>query len=143
MFVVTHSGCAYSPTRKVGYGGDKWSLADVFPAGPNRELAAAAASGDLAGIDRALKAGADVNFRGANGFTPLWWSAWDQNLKGFTRLLEVTVRLLATPVQSPAHSQVIQIVIHLEILEPSTCHPTDIASFPVAAYCLVAEVALP
>jgi ankyrin repeat protein len=35
-----------------------------------------------------LKAGANVNFRGAYDLTPLWWAAWDQNLRGFTRLLE-------------------------------------------------------
>jgi hypothetical protein len=83
-----HVGCANSPDRMVGYGGEKWSLADIFPEGPNRELAAAAAAGDLSGIDRALKAGANVNFRGAYDLTPLWWAAWDQNLRGFTRLLE-------------------------------------------------------
>lgn len=88
IFVVIGAGCAYSPTRQVGYGGEKWSVADIFPAGLHRELAAAAAGGDLPGIDRALKAGAEINYQGANGFTPLWWAAWDKNLRGFSHLLE-------------------------------------------------------
>ena len=29
-----------------------------------------------------------------------------------------------------------------EIIEPSSCHPTDLAIFQVAAYCLVAKAAL-
>jgi uncharacterized protein len=88
MMAMTHSGCASSASRKIGYGGETWSLEDIFADGPNRDLAAAAARGNQAGIDRALKAGADVNFRGAGGLTPLWWATWDQNLVGFTRLLE-------------------------------------------------------
>ena len=123
MFVVTHTGCAYSPTRKVGYGGDKWSLADVFPAGPSRELAAAAASGDLAGIDRALKAGADVNFRGANGFTPLWWAAWDQNVKGFTRLLERGANPNAVPTEnSPVMNNIAEVFWPVEFLKVALAH---------------------
>lgn len=82
------AGCASTPTRQVGYGGETWSLSDISPEGPNRALAAAAAAGNPAGIDRALKAGADVNFRGAGGLTPLWWATWDQNLTGFTELLK-------------------------------------------------------
>ena len=86
---LTNTSRAYSPMRQVTYGGEKWSLADIFPEGPNRDLAAAAASGDRRGIDHALKAGATVNFRGTHNLTPLWWASWDQNLGGFKRLLEL------------------------------------------------------
>ena len=86
--VTLDFGCVHSPDQKIGYGGKSWSLTEIFPAGPNRDLAAAAAVGDLSGIDHALSSGADVNFRGANDLTPLWWAAWDQNLAGFTHLLE-------------------------------------------------------
>ncbi len=82
------TACVSAPDRKVGYGGRAWSLAEIFPEGPNRDLAAAAAAGSLRGIDRALKAGADINFRGTHCLTPLWWASWDQNLRGFTYLLE-------------------------------------------------------
>lgn len=112
---LTNTAQAYSPTRKVGYGGETWSLADIFPAGPNRDLAAAAASGDLPGIDRAITAGADVNFRGTHDLTILWWASWDQNLRGFTRLLE----LGANPDVVPARNNPLMINVSSAFWKPA------------------------
>lgn len=51
-------------------------------------LADAAAEGDLAAVDRAVEAGADVNAVGIDDATPLFWAIGAQNKEGFKRLLE-------------------------------------------------------
>jgi ankyrin repeat protein len=129
VFTMIHTGCAaYSPTRKVGHGGEKWSLADIFPAGPNRDLAAAAAAGDRGGIERAVKAGAQVNFRGTHDLTPLWWASWDQNLAGFTRLLELGADPNIVPTRmepvmlEPVMHQIVQLQTPIGFLRAALRH---------------------
>lgn len=89
LVAAASPGWTADTSRKVGYGGETWSVDEIFPEGPHRDLAVAAAKGDLKGMDRAIKAGADVNYYGKGNLTPLWWTTWDQNLKGFSRLLEL------------------------------------------------------
>jgi len=62
-------------------------LETMFPDPQVRELAKAAARGDLRRIDRLVDEGVDVNARGASGATPLYWAV--RNEKGFRRLLEL------------------------------------------------------
>ncbi|MGH8018110.1 MAG: ankyrin repeat domain-containing protein [Opitutaceae bacterium] len=52
------------------------------------ELVEAAARGDLKGIDAAIKAGADVNAEGTDGFVPLAYALLSMNKKGFSALLD-------------------------------------------------------
>ena len=63
------------------------SLETMFPDPTVRMLAAAAAGGDIAEVDRLVGQGVDVNSRGTRGATPLVWAM--RNLIGFTRLLEL------------------------------------------------------
>jgi len=53
-----------------------------------RELVEAAAKGDIKKVDAAVKAGADVNARGEDGFVPLAYVMLSMNKKGFSALLE-------------------------------------------------------
>jgi len=52
------------------------------------DLARAASRGDVRGMERALARGADVNARGDQGFTPLFYALYKRNIKGFSWLLE-------------------------------------------------------
>lgn len=60
-----------------------------FTAPAQRALASAALAGDLAGIDRAVQAGADVKALGADRFTALWYALGARQKAAFTRLLEL------------------------------------------------------
>lgn len=63
------------------------TLEAMFPDAEVRSLATAAGEGDLAEVDRLVAGGVDVNSRGTQDATPLFWSLRD--LSGFTRLLEL------------------------------------------------------
>jgi ankyrin repeat protein len=52
------------------------------------KLADAAATGDTNQMKLLIGQGADVNFTGQKGMKPLFWSLINQNLKGFTFLLD-------------------------------------------------------
>ena len=61
-------------------------LETMFPDPAVRALAAAAAKGKLAEVDRLIADGVDVNAQGRSRGTPLFWAM--ANLEGFKRLLE-------------------------------------------------------
>jgi ankyrin repeat protein len=63
------------------------SLETMFPDSRARALAKAAGNGKLAEVDRLVAEGVDVNSRGTQNATPLFWSM--RNLSGFERLLEL------------------------------------------------------
>jgi len=65
-------------------GGKK--AADVFGDEQVAALARAAGEGDLASMDAAITAGADVNHQGLDGTTPLEWSLYAENKKAFEKL---------------------------------------------------------
>lgn len=54
-----------------------------------RALAEAAGKGRLKKLEELVDQGVDVNARGKNDATPLYWALRNSNLKGFTRLLEL------------------------------------------------------
>lgn len=60
---------------------------DVFPDREVAQLAGAACEGDVAGIENALSNGADVNGRGRDQITPLFWAMNCRNIEGVRRLL--------------------------------------------------------
>ena len=64
------------------------SLGRMFPDPKLRALAKAAGRGQIRKIDRLLAQGVDINARGRNDTTALFWSFRKGNLPGFTRLLE-------------------------------------------------------
>lgn len=64
-------------------------LKTMFPNPQDRALAEAAGKGRLTKLEELVKQGVDVNARGTNGATPLFWALRRSNLKGFTRLLEL------------------------------------------------------
>jgi len=51
-------------------------------------LAAAVDRGDVAGVDAAVKAGANVNARGMNGFSLLYWAMARDQVAGFEALIQ-------------------------------------------------------
>lgn len=63
------------------------TLETMFPDDRVRSLAAAAGEGNLAEVDRLVGEGANINARGTQDATPLFWSM--RNLSGFTKLLEL------------------------------------------------------
>ena len=63
------------------------SLETMFRDERVRLLAAAAGKGKLAKIERLVAEGVDVNSRGTQNATPLFWAM--RNLKGFTKLLQL------------------------------------------------------
>ena len=65
-------------------GGKK--AADVFGDEQVAALARAASEGDLAGMDAAIAAGADVNYQGLDGTTSLEWSFYAENKPAFEKL---------------------------------------------------------
>lgn len=73
------------------------TVSDVFPDPAVADLARAAASGDLNGIDQALAAGADIHATGVDDIYPLMWAMFAQNKDGFNGLLEHG----ADPYQAP------------------------------------------
>jgi|SRR5690625_2224423 len=64
-------------------------LRTMFPNQPVRALAEAAGKGRLTKLEELVEQGVDVNARGNNDATPLFWALRNSNLKGFTRLLEL------------------------------------------------------
>jgi uncharacterized protein len=60
---------------------------DVFPDSKVAQLAVAACDADVARMDRALSDGADVNGRGREGFTPLFWAMRCRSILGVRYLL--------------------------------------------------------
>ena len=62
------------------------SLETMFPDRRVRLLASAASEGQLAEVERLIAEGVDVNARGTQNATPLFWSM--NNLSGFRKLLE-------------------------------------------------------
>lgn len=63
------------------------SIETMFPDPQVRALAAAAAKGNISQINELVSQGVDVNARGTQNATPVFWAM--QNLAGFTRLLEL------------------------------------------------------
>ncbi len=63
------------------------SLETMFPDQQVRALARAAGEGNIRKIEQLVQKGVDVNARGAQGATPLFWAMRDH--KGFKRLLEL------------------------------------------------------
>ncbi|WP_420933669.1 ankyrin repeat domain-containing protein [Alteromonas sp. A081] len=53
-----------------------------------RELAKYAGKGNISGIQSLIDQGVDVNSRGNQGVTPLFWALRRENLAGFKKLLE-------------------------------------------------------
>lgn len=64
------------------------SLSEMFPSSEVRDLARAAARGDLIRIDKLLTEGVNVNGPGTSGATPLFWALREGNLSGFIHLLQ-------------------------------------------------------
>ena len=64
------------------------SLKTMFPDDRLRALAKAAGRGRTSRVDRLVAAGVDVNRRGRNGATALYWPLRKKSLRGFRRLLE-------------------------------------------------------
>lgn len=54
-----------------------------------RKLAKYAGEGNLTKINELVKQGIDVNSRGSQGATPLFWALRNENITGFERLLEL------------------------------------------------------
>lgn len=65
------------------------SLETMFPDRQVRSLAKAAGKGKISKIDELVKQGVDVNARGAQNATPLFWAIRNNSIKGFKRLLEL------------------------------------------------------
>lgn len=63
------------------------SLKTMFPNHQVQALAKAAGKGDVKKIDKLVAEGVDVNARGTQGATPLYWAL--HSYKGFKRLLEL------------------------------------------------------
>jgi len=63
------------------------TLETMFPDEKVRALASAAGKGQIAKIERLVAEGVDVNARGTQNATPLFWAM--ANLSGFTKLLEL------------------------------------------------------
>lgn len=82
--VVPITGCSKNDGTVVG----KHPISEFYDDPQMRELAAAAARGDIATIDRLVDEGADVNRQGKEGMQLLLWAMWADNEKGFLRLLE-------------------------------------------------------
>jgi ankyrin repeat protein len=63
------------------------SLDTLFSDPQVRALAKAAAAGNISKIDKLVEQGVDVNARGKNGGTPLFWALKHENIKGFSKRL--------------------------------------------------------
>lgn len=80
LFLAT-LGCDSSPTGR-------WSPEDFFDDADVIVLVRSANSGDLEKLDELVGKGVDVNKTGKDNMTPLLFSMWAKNKKGFKRLLE-------------------------------------------------------
>ena len=65
-----------------------WKAEDYFTDPKVIALCHAIEANDLAGIDREIAAGANVNAKGKDNMTPLLWAFPDNKLERFTKLLE-------------------------------------------------------
>ncbi len=83
-FLAT-SSCA-SPYRERVF--ESYRGATVFSDAKTKALVDAACSGDVEGVQRLVKAGADPNAEGLLGMTPLGWSIGCENFRGFRALLD-------------------------------------------------------
>ena len=84
----------------------KWSRAKDFFADPlQARLAHAVARGDIAGIDAAVRDGADVNAKGTKGIPLLVWAMAKGSVPGFEALLAHGADLTAL-VNDPHHTTV-------------------------------------
>lgn len=93
-------GCVAGPAVLVGCGQVRqvvgrsfhqkagWKAKDFFDDPQVIALCHAIEADDLDGIDRLVAAGANVNAKGKDGMTPLFWAFPDNKLTRFTRLLE-------------------------------------------------------
>lgn len=64
-------------------------LEQMFQDDRARKLADAAARGDVTEVRDLVEAGANINYKGAQGATPLFWALRNSNLRGFTELLDL------------------------------------------------------
>jgi uncharacterized protein len=64
-------------------------LETMFPERQVRDLAEAAGKGKIKKVEELAALGVDVNARGRENATPLFWALRNGNLKGFTKLLEM------------------------------------------------------
>lgn len=81
LFAMAHTACG-NASRHSGM-----TLDDAFQEPGAKVLAESAATGDLRGMDASLEEGIDINTRGSNSVTPLWWAMASNNLQGVRYLL--------------------------------------------------------
>lgn len=60
---------------------------DIYPDERGRALAEAAGDGNISKVEALVRQGVDVNSRGAQGATPLFWAM--RNIAGYKKLLEL------------------------------------------------------
>jgi ankyrin repeat protein len=83
------SGCATAAKPEAPW--DSFRVSNAYAIFADRkvaELAVAAAKGDTKSVDRLVADGANVNAVGEYAQTPLFWSLYAHNKKGFQHLLE-------------------------------------------------------
>lgn len=89
FFMALTNGCAMAAKTSAPWDSFRVNNAyAIFADKKAAELAVAAAKGDTNAIDRLLSEGADVNAIGEYGQTPLFWSLYAHNKRGFEYLLE-------------------------------------------------------
>lgn len=89
--LLSFLGCGLGTGNKVSnrQNGKSWYAKDVFADDNARALAIAASKGDVQKIQNLYEKGADVNYRGEGGITPLLWSLYANNKIGFEKLLQL------------------------------------------------------
>ena len=93
-FLVVVGVIAIADVGELTLAGDP---ADVYyPDDKVEALVRAAAEGDVAAMESAVAAGADVNYAGLDGFRPLYWPMHAGNKEGFHALLELGADPLLT-----------------------------------------------
>lgn len=81
------TGC--NPGENLERGFLSYNASDVFGADTQEHaLAIAAARGEVAEVDKLVKAGVNVNAVGRHDITPLWWAQFAANFDGFAALLD-------------------------------------------------------
>lgn len=92
---------------------------DVFSDEQVADLARAASEGDLAAMDAAIAAGANLNYQGLDGTTPLEWSLYAENKPAFEKLYKagadpylmdsraMNVVVLATRIDDPGYLKIL------------------------------------
>lgn len=89
LAVMLTAGAGCAPSKTSWHEKFQWQAEDYFKDQRVVRLCAAIEADDLAGIDEAVKAGADVNARGEGNMTPLLWAFPDDRPERFKRLLEL------------------------------------------------------